>query len=172
MLRRPALLETYELAFQMKYGPPVALRDSRTVRAWREHFRSPPLRSGCYPAFHDGRRTDRPVMAPTRALGDSRPVTVRTELRRHATTRMIASPEGAADAEMTGLDRLHPPYAAFVSAGAARAISKSCGAAAQDGTPITWSPGCGPWWWNAGAKRHGGKGRGPGCQGNPTTAHS
>jgi hypothetical protein len=28
---------------------------------------------------------------------------------------------GAADAEMTGRDRLHPPYAAFVSAGAARA---------------------------------------------------
>ena len=42
---------------------------------------------------------------------------------------------------MTGRDRLHPPYVAFVSAGAARAISKSCGAAAQDDTPITLATG-------------------------------
>jgi hypothetical protein len=42
---------------------------------------------------------------------------------------------------MTGRDRLHSPYAAFVSAGAARAISKSYGVAAQDDTPITLATG-------------------------------
>jgi hypothetical protein len=44
------------------------------------------------------------------------------ELRRHTDNdgdRL--TPQGAADAEMIGRDRLHPPYAAFVSTGAARA---------------------------------------------------
>ena len=86
---------------------------------------------------------------------------------------MIASPEGAADTEMTGRDRLHPPYVAFVSAGAARAISKSCGAAAQDDTPITLATGLRSS--VVGRRREAataaGKGRGPGCQGTPMAAH-
>jgi hypothetical protein len=54
------------------------------------------------------------------------------ELRRHTDNdgdRLTA--QGVADAEAIGRDRLHPPYAAFVSTGAARAtlwgsITRSC----------------------------------------------
>ncbi len=50
------------------------------------------------------------------------------------------TPRGVADAEMTGREGLHPPYAAFVSAGAARATQMPeilRHAAGQDDTPIT-----------------------------------
>ena len=50
------------------------------------------------------------------------------------------TPPGAADAEMIGRDGLHPPYAAFVSTGAARAtqmLEILRHAAGQDDTPIT-----------------------------------
>ena len=50
------------------------------------------------------------------------------------------TPQGAADAEMIGRGGLHPPYAAFVSAGAARAtqmLEILRHAAGQDDTPIT-----------------------------------
>jgi hypothetical protein len=44
------------------------------------------------------------------------------ELRRHTDYEGDRlTPQGAADAEMIGRDGLHPPYAAFVSTGAARA---------------------------------------------------
>jgi phosphohistidine phosphatase SixA len=63
------------------------------------------------------------------------------ELRRHTDSEGDRlTPQGVADAGMIGRDRLHPPYAAFVSTGAARAtqmleILRS--AAGQDETPIT-----------------------------------
>jgi hypothetical protein len=44
------------------------------------------------------------------------------ELRRHTDNEADRlTPQGAADAEMIGRGGLHPPYAAFVSTGAARA---------------------------------------------------
>ncbi|MFL5910066.1 MAG: hypothetical protein ACJ768_05790, partial [Gaiellaceae bacterium] len=44
------------------------------------------------------------------------------ELRRHTDNDGDAlTPDGVAAAEAIGRDRLHPPYAAFVSTGAARA---------------------------------------------------
>jgi hypothetical protein len=44
------------------------------------------------------------------------------ELRRHTENEGDRlTPRGVADAEMIGWDGLHPPYAAFVSTGAARA---------------------------------------------------
>jgi hypothetical protein len=67
------------------------------------------------------------------------------ELRRHTDNdgdRL--TPQGVAEAEMIGRDRLHPPYAAFVSTGAARAtqmLEILRHAAGQDGTPITPAPG-------------------------------
>jgi hypothetical protein len=54
------------------------------------------------------------------------------------------TPQGAADAEMIGRGGLHPPYAAFVSAGAARATQMPeilRHAAGQDDTPVTAAPG-------------------------------
>jgi hypothetical protein len=63
------------------------------------------------------------------------------ELRRHTDNdgdRL--TPLGVADAEMIGRDRLHPPYAAFVSTGAARAtrmLEILRHAAGQDDVPIT-----------------------------------
>ncbi len=63
------------------------------------------------------------------------------ELRRHTDNdgdRL--TPRGAADAETIGRDRLHPPYAAFVSTGASRAtqmLEILRHAAGQDETPIT-----------------------------------
>ena len=54
------------------------------------------------------------------------------------------TPQGVADAEMIGRDRLHPPYAAFMSTGAARAtqmLEILRHAAGQDDTPITPAPG-------------------------------
>ena len=63
------------------------------------------------------------------------------ELRRHTDSdgdRL--TPQGVADAEMIGRDRLRPPYAAFVSTGAARAtqmLEILRHAAGQDETPIT-----------------------------------
>ncbi len=63
------------------------------------------------------------------------------ELRRHTDNdgdRLTA--QGAADAEAIGRDRLHPPYAAFVSTGAARAtqmLEILRHAAGQDEMPIT-----------------------------------
>ena len=63
------------------------------------------------------------------------------ELRRHTDSEGDRlTPQGAADAEMIGRDRLHPPYAAFVSTGAARAtqmLEILRHAAGQDDTPIT-----------------------------------
>jgi phosphohistidine phosphatase SixA len=67
------------------------------------------------------------------------------ELRRHTDNdgdRL--TPQGVAEAERIGRDRLHPPYAAFVSTGAARAtqmLEILRHAAGQDGTPITPAPG-------------------------------
>jgi hypothetical protein len=63
------------------------------------------------------------------------------ELRRHTDNEgdRLAS-QGVADAEMIGRDRLHPPYAAFVSTGAARAtqmLEILRHATGQDDTPIT-----------------------------------
>jgi phosphohistidine phosphatase SixA len=63
------------------------------------------------------------------------------ELRRHTDSegdRLTL--QGAADAEVIGRDRLHPPYAAFVSTGAARAtqmLEILRRAAGQDDIPIT-----------------------------------
>ncbi len=63
------------------------------------------------------------------------------ELRRHTDNEGDRlTPQGAADAEMIGRDGLHPPYAAFVSTGAARAtqmLEILRHAAGQDDTPIT-----------------------------------
>ena len=63
------------------------------------------------------------------------------ELRRHTDNEGDRlTPQGAADAEMIGRDRLQPPYAAFVSTGAARAtqmLEILRHAAGQDDTPIT-----------------------------------
>jgi phosphohistidine phosphatase SixA len=63
------------------------------------------------------------------------------ELRRHTDNEGDRlTPQGAADAEMIGRDRLHPPYAAFVSTGAERAtqmLEILRHAAGQDDTPIT-----------------------------------
>jgi hypothetical protein len=67
------------------------------------------------------------------------------ELRRHTDNEGDRlTPQGVADAEMIGRDRLHPPYAAFVSTGAGRAtqmleILKH--AAGQDDAPTTPMPG-------------------------------
>jgi len=67
------------------------------------------------------------------------------ELRRHTDNEGDRlTPQGAADAEMIGRDGLHPPYAAFVSTGAARAtqtLEILRHAAGQDDTPITAAPG-------------------------------
>ena len=63
------------------------------------------------------------------------------ELRRHTDNEGDRlTPQGAADAEKIGRDLLHPPYAAFVSTGAARAtqmLEILRHAAGQDDTPIT-----------------------------------
>jgi hypothetical protein len=63
------------------------------------------------------------------------------ELRRHTDNEGDRlTPQGAADAEMIGRGGLHPPYAAFVSTGAARATQMPGilrHAAGQDDTPIT-----------------------------------
>ena len=63
------------------------------------------------------------------------------ELRRHTDNEGDRlTPQGAADAEAIGRGGLHPPYAAFVSAGAARAtqmLEILRRAAGQDDTPIT-----------------------------------
>ena len=63
------------------------------------------------------------------------------ELRRHTDNEGDhLTPQGAAEAEVIGRDGLHPPYAAFVSTGAARAtemLEILRHAAGQDQTPIT-----------------------------------
>ena len=63
------------------------------------------------------------------------------QLRRHTDNEGgRLTPQAAADAEMTGRDGLHPPCAAFVSTGAARAtqmLEILRHAAGQDDTPIT-----------------------------------
>jgi hypothetical protein len=63
------------------------------------------------------------------------------ELRRHTDNHGDRlTPQGVVDAEMIGRDRLHPPYAAFVSTGAARAtqmLEILRHAAGQDEAPIT-----------------------------------
>ena len=63
------------------------------------------------------------------------------ELRRHTDNEGDRlTPPGVADAEMIGREGLHPPYAAFVSTGAARAtqmLEILRHAAGQDDTPIT-----------------------------------
>src|SRR5258708_13200892 len=67
------------------------------------------------------------------------------ELRRHTDSEGDRlTPRGVAEAEMIGRDLLHPPYAAFVSTGAARAtqmLEILRHAAGQDHTPITAPPG-------------------------------
>ena len=67
------------------------------------------------------------------------------ELRRHThNDGDRLTPQGVAEAEMIGRDRLHPPYAAFVSTGAARAtqmLEILRHAAGQDDTPTTPAPG-------------------------------
>ena len=46
------------------------------------------------------------------------------ELRRHTDNEGDRlTPRGAADAEAIGRDRLHPPYAAFVSTGAHSSVN-------------------------------------------------
>ena len=63
------------------------------------------------------------------------------ELRRHTDNEGDRlTPRGAADAEAIGRDRLHPPYAAFVSTGAARAtqmLEILRHAAGQEQIPVT-----------------------------------
>jgi phosphohistidine phosphatase SixA len=63
------------------------------------------------------------------------------ELRRHTDNEGDRlTPQGAAGAEMIGRGRLHPPYAVFVSTGAARAtqmLEILRHAAGQDDVPIT-----------------------------------
>ncbi|HEV8175087.1 MAG TPA: hypothetical protein VGP91_15710 [Actinoplanes sp.] len=67
------------------------------------------------------------------------------ELRRHTDNdgdRL--TPQGVADAEAIGRDRLHPPYAAFVSTGATRAtemLEILRRAAGQNDVPITLATG-------------------------------
>src|SRR5215211_5846162 len=67
------------------------------------------------------------------------------ELRRHTDNdgdRL--SPQGVADAEAIGRDRLNPPYTVFVSTGAARAtqmLEILRRAAGQDATPIVQTTG-------------------------------
>ena len=67
------------------------------------------------------------------------------ELRRHTDNEGDRlTRQGAADAEKIGRRRLHPPYAAFVSTGAARAtemLEILRHAAGQDDTPITQATG-------------------------------
>jgi len=67
------------------------------------------------------------------------------ELRRHTgNDGDRLTPRGVADAEAIGRDRLHPPYAAFVSTGAARAtqmLEILRHAAGQDRTPVTLATG-------------------------------
>lgn len=63
------------------------------------------------------------------------------ELRRHTDDEEDRlTPRGVADAEAIGRDRLHPPYVAFVSTGAARAtqmLEVLRHAAGQDDVPVT-----------------------------------
>ena len=63
------------------------------------------------------------------------------ELRRHTDNQGDElSPKGVTDAGAIGRDRLHPPYAAFVSTGAGRAtqmVEVLRRAAGQDEVPIT-----------------------------------
>jgi hypothetical protein len=67
------------------------------------------------------------------------------ELRRHTDNEGDRlTPQGTADAEMIGRGGLHPPYAAFVSTGAARAIQMLeilRRAAGQGERPITTAAG-------------------------------
>jgi len=71
------------------------------------------------------------------------------ELRRHTgNERDRLTPQGAADAERIGRERLCPQYAAFISTGAARAtqmLEILRHAAGQDGTPITVVAGLRSW---------------------------
>ena len=92
------------------------------------------------------------------------------ELRRHTGNEgdRLTS-QGMADAEVIGRDRLHPPYAAFVSSGAARAtqmLEVLRHADGQEDTPITTAAGSGSSVedrWREAAKTAG-EGRGPGGQ--------
>jgi hypothetical protein len=67
------------------------------------------------------------------------------ELRRHTGNEGDRlTPQGAADAEMTGREGRHPPSAAFVPAAAARATPMPeilRHAAGRDNTPVTAAPG-------------------------------
>src|SRR5207344_1333587 len=97
----------------------------------------------------DNRHDQRPYRAwmilartsmTTPQQGRTRPMRY-VELRRHTDNEGDRlTPQGVADAEVIGRDWLHPPYAAFVSTGAARAtqmLEILRHAAGQDGTPIT-----------------------------------
>jgi hypothetical protein len=76
-----------------------------------------------------------------RATAGQDPLMRYVELRRHTDNEGDRlTPRGAADAEMIGREGPHPPYAALVSAGAARAtqmLEILRHAAGQDDTPIT-----------------------------------
>ncbi len=75
------------------------------------------------------------------AIAGQDPLMRYVELRRHTDNdgdRL--TPQGVADAELIGRDRLHPPYAAFVSTGAARAtqmLEILRHAVGQDEIPVT-----------------------------------
>ena len=69
-----------------------------------------------------GARRDRGQDEHDRATTGQDPLMRYVEPRRHTDNQGDRlTPPGVADAEMTGREGLHPPYAAFVSAGAARA---------------------------------------------------
>ena len=97
-----------------------------------------------------GRLTCPAVRAPWRDRGNDehdRATTGQDSLMRYVELRRYTdnegdrlTPQGAADAEAIGRDGLHPPYAAFVSACAARAtqmLEILRHAAGEDDTPIT-----------------------------------
>jgi hypothetical protein len=87
----------------------------------------------------------KPCRVGRRRHGDAKvgqdPLMRYVELRRHTDNEGDRlTPRGVADAEVTGRRGLHPPYAAFVSTGAARAtqmLEILRHAAGQDDTPIT-----------------------------------
>jgi phosphohistidine phosphatase SixA len=96
---------------------------------------------GCLTWPGEGAWRDRGSNGHYQATTGHDPLMRYVELRRHTDNEGdLLTPQGAADAEMIGRDGLHPPYAAFVSTGAARAtqmLEILRHAAGQDDTPIT-----------------------------------
>ena len=93
------------------------------------------------PAGGYGAWRDRGNDEHDRATTGQDPLMRYVELRRHTDNEGDRlTPQGAADAERIGRGGLHPPYAAFVPAGAARATQMPGilrHAAGQDDTPVT-----------------------------------